>query len=172
MDRYEGKITMEFYHINRFLFDIGTIIRPGAWGRPILNGSTYSSVRPDVNYYILFREYVFEQKRLEFYPDKPSRLLGTFLCPNFLSAQNFWTVERAQGEIIYKVELLEDKPFHVADWMLTESPKTLESAYFSIPKAADAYWSYPQKQDYSESADNSLEVITESAIRISEIVYP
>ena len=57
---------MEFYHINRFLFDVGTIIRPGAWGRPILSGMTYSGLRPNVNYFILFREYVFEQIRQNF----------------------------------------------------------------------------------------------------------
>lgn len=162
---------MEFYHVNRFLFDIGTIIRSGAWGRPILTGRHYSCTSPDINYFILFREYVFEQKRRELYPDKPSRLMGTFLCPNLLSAQNFWMLERHQSDIIYKVELLEDKPFHIANWCLANPQTTPESAYYSIPNAANQYWSYLQKQDYSESSDNMLEAITESAIRISEIVY-
>ena len=163
---------MEFYHINRFLFDVGTIIRPGAWGRPILSGMSYSGLRPNVNYFILFREYVFEQIRQELYPNKPSRLKGTFICPNYLSAKNFWSIERQMGEIIYKVELLEDKPFHVADLTFTSPPQTPESLYYSIPKAAISYWGYPQKEDYTNPSDNLLEAITESAIRISEIVQP
>ena len=162
---------MEFFHVNRFLFAPGAVILPGGWGRPILNGRMYSGLNNNgVNYFILFREYVFEQIRLELFSKKPSRLQGTFICPNFVSAHNFWETERAESEIIYRVEILEDKPFHVSPWTLANQPNSPESIYYAMPKAAKNYWEFPQKDRYDLPSDNMLEAITESPIKILEVV--
>lgn len=162
---------MEFFHVNRFLFALGAVILPGRWGRPILNGRMYSELNNNgINYFILFREYVFEQMRLELFSEKPSKFQGAFIYPNFVSAHNFWGTERAESEIIYRVEILGDKPFHVSPWTLANQPDSPESIYYAMPKAAKNYWELPQKDRYDLPSDNILEAITESAIKILEVV--
>lgn len=166
---------MELYHVNDWDFAPGTIINPGDWGRPILTGLKYAHFDYHTpNYAILFREYVFEQIRFERYENKPSRLKCTFTCPTKTAIYNFWTIERQQCGIIYRVEIIDKtKPFHVAPMRLTSfaipqnEPK--KSQYYYIPECAEKYWSYPQKEFYKDDSEGfDLEALTESPIRIIE----
>lgn len=159
---------MVYYHVNRFHFGDGTIIYPGAWGRPILYGRSYSAIS-NPSYYILFREYVFEEIRRTLFPEKPSRLQSTFVCPNLESAHNFNEIERGNGEVVYRLELAGEGATHTADWTLTNPPQSLESAYITVPRAAEQYWSYPQNPPFPQ--ENVLETLVAAPLRICGVEY-
>ena len=155
-----------FYYVTTLKIEQGAVIHPGAWGRPLFQGNTYApALKP--NYFILFREYVFEDIRKQKFPNKPSRLTGVFVCPNLISAQNFNMTERSGSGLIYRVELLTDSETHTVPWCLANPPSTLESAFLSIPKVAESYWSF-QQEDFPTQLVNMLETITMSPIRICE----
>ncbi|HET7832317.1 MAG TPA: DUF2441 domain-containing protein [Gallionella sp.] len=156
--------TRQMLHMNNRYFycyslplEVGSIIRPGNWGRIL---RTYTPQSPQ-NPWLLTRELAFELARIKNYPNKPSRLDCLFICLNEGDLNEFRTASNRPFDLMYEVELVNpDAPSHIGDWTIANIQSTDNISIFE--DRANAYW-----QD-----NNAIkqEFLTLSPIRITRII--
>ncbi len=106
----------ELYHCCPIPLEIGSVIKPGNWGRVL---HLYNSKQ--VNF-VLMREYMLEAYRQNEYPDKPSRLNAVFCLPTEEEAKKYQN-NNNEWSIIYKVAPIKKAyTIHNGDYGLV-SPK-------------------------------------------------
>lgn len=90
-----------YYHVSPLHLGTGSVIKKGNWGRVI---KLYIGNCNGLN---LFRERVFEDIRLQNFPDKPSRLDAAYLLLSFEDAVRYLSVdnEAHRTSLIYKVRI-------------------------------------------------------------------
>jgi len=86
------------------------------------------------------REIVFEQIRLQYYPDRPSRFDCNFLCPTLESAVCFLKESGRRRDLLYEVELTDQNASRFeTNWFLIKDPSNL--TLDGVEMLAHAYWS-------------------------------
>lgn len=130
----------------------GSVVHAGNWGR-LLEKYTPGAGAP----WVLIRELVFEQVRLQYFSNKPSRLKSIFLCQSLPVLQRFVAQSRRSLDLGYSVELLQPNiPQHVG--CLSELNIGDTDSISTFANRAQKYW---QGQNVQEP-----EVLTESSVRI------
>jgi hypothetical protein len=142
---------MTYYYVCSYPLESGSIIRAGNWGRI----NKIHSI-PPANPVNLLREVVFENVRLQRFPDRPSRFNCNFLCPNISSFREF--IKRKPLDLHYEVELVNpDAKRFETDWSLIATYPNI----LAMEEAAVKYWN-PENV-----TENLKELLVESDIRIS-----
>ncbi|WP_025039767.1 DUF2441 domain-containing protein [Nitrosospira briensis] len=146
-----------FFHVCSVVLEVGSIIKPGNWGRVI------TMYRPaDLNA-LAVRELCYEIIRLKHFSDKPSRLNCIFLTPSLEHAINYVSRHHFTG-IIYRVEPVNEN----ASYFLA-SMSTINCLNFPYEKApaipylmtlATEYW-----QGLTEITPE-CEILIDSPVRI------
>lgn len=122
------------FHACPIMLDIGSIILPGNWGR--IEKTILGPGSP-----ILFREYLLESVRKEYFPDKPSRMESTFSCPDLQSMVTFMEAN-CSTSLCYEVEHVSpEKPFHLAPCDLV-GPASNQNTWEWASAGANRYWSW------------------------------
>lgn len=117
----------------------GVVIKPGNWGRTILEtGKTHSWWES---------ENILEEVRQKSYPEKPSRLQSAFAY-EFLETALLDRNRSAPNDYIYSV-IIDDcnKPWHRGDFNAT---RPMPRHYADMHQIADMYWQYKLKCSVSE----------------------
>lgn len=142
---------MTYYYACSYSLAPGSVIQRGNWGRICRLESIENNTH-------LLKEVIFENVRLQEYPDRPSRFEIVFLCPNLDSLLNFVRITNRSYDLLYEVELVDPsaKGFET-NWSLLPPNRVTMAA---VEEAARRYWD-PQDVD-----DNVKEVLVESDIRI------
>lgn len=144
-----GKV--KYYWLCSYILEPGSTVLPGNWGRIVKLYTTQN------NAYIYLREEIFERIRRENYPHLPSRMTSIFICEDLSTAKDFKRQSGRTFDILYEVELIDDKPVFTADWaLLNFLPEPLPLAAFE--ERANLYWK-------AENVINK-EILTESRIKI------
>lgn len=152
------------YFLSSLSLAPGSVVQPGNWGRIIERYETPSSSRQTFgSLNLIARELVFENLRLEVYPDKPSRLRAAFCCPSLADMQQYRPKTDPFGfQIVYEVQLVDPaQPTHNAPLEMIDFA---ENTYFLMETRARAhrYW--------SGHPDGPREIVTLSPLLIKAIV--
>lgn len=116
------------------MLDVGSIILPGNWGR--VEKTIAGQGSP-----VVFREYLLESVREEYFPEKPSRMESTFSCPN-LESMFFFMKANCPTSLCYEVELVSpEKPFHFAPCDLV-CPTATQNTWEWASTGTKQYWSW------------------------------
>ena len=99
---------MTLYHCSPLLLELGSIIRPGNYGRVLkMYGARHDH---------WLREQFLEFIRAQEFPDKPSRLTSAFTCEQ-LDAIELFKGRNCESGVIYEVELVDpDANSHTTDF--------------------------------------------------------
>ena len=148
---------MKYYHCSLILLELGSIIRPGNYGRLV----NLHRKEEAINHH-LYREIIFELIRSYEFPDKPSRYGSTFVCENLKSINNFKNNNCKTG-VIYEVELLNnDAKSHMTNFgyidLVYNNPT-------DICEIARDYWQFTNPSKWKLNSEN-IEIITNSSLRI------
>lgn len=152
---------MVYYYACSYPLAPESVIQKGNWGRLCRTDAVFIERRGEklvTNWSAnLLTEAVFENIRLQEFPDRPSRFNCSFVCPNVLSARNFVQKAERYRDLLYEVELVhpEAKRFGT-NWSLISMYPNITA----IENAARKYWN-PQNVE-----ENVKEVLVESDIRI------
>lgn len=142
----------KYYWLCSYPLEEGSIVLPGNWGRII---SLYWS---DGGLLIYLREKILEDIRKEKFSSRPSRLTSFFLCKSEVEAKTFQTLSGSREfDILYEVELVDDKPIFETDWSFVNFPN-MPFLLKDLEPMAYKYWQ-------AENIQNP-EVLTESRIKI------
>lgn len=118
-----SKATLDYFHLSGALLEIGSVIRPGNWGRVI----TVTGWRhPEA-----IKEMALEYVRRSRFPDRPSRLACAFAFLTIDEARNFrGRIPGFGSHILYRVNLADaDAPSHIADSRLSGPQGTLHDSW-------------------------------------------
>jgi hypothetical protein len=137
--------------------EVGSVVRPGNWGRIIRTYTPQSSPNP----WLLTRELIYEMVRIQSFPQKPSRFDCLFLCLNECDLTEFRTTTNRHLDLGYEVELVNPQAQnHLGDWTLPNMQNTDNLTVFE--NRANLYW----------QGNNIVkqELVTLSPIRITRIL--
>jgi hypothetical protein len=121
----------QLYHVCPTWLEVGSIIRPGNWGRVVdMAGVQHPNWK---------REQVLERMRQVDFPHKPSRMSAVFVCGDIRAARMFHQSSR-KWALIYEVETTEDS--RSLNWHAGDFNYCIEGHpdYTDIPKASHLYW--------------------------------
>ncbi len=150
-------MTQRYFYCYSLPLEVGSVIRPGNWGR-ILRSYTPQAYP---NAWVLIRELVWEEVRLRYFPDKPSRFEGIFVCLNEEDLNEFRATANRRLDLPYEVELVDPSASsHVGDLTLANM-QNMDSVTVFEQRAAQ-YW---QGTNIVKS-----ELITVSPIRITRVL--
>jgi uncharacterized protein DUF2441 len=150
-------VTQRYFYCYSLPLDVGSVIRPGNWGRILRTYTPQSSP----NAWILTRELVWEVVRLRSFPDRPSRFEAIFLCLSEKDLNEFSAAAGRRLDLAYEVELVDPSAgSHTGDLTLTNIQNTDSPAVFE--QRATQYW----------QGTNIVkpELITVSPIRITRVL--
>ena len=115
--------------------EVGSVIRPGNWGR-ILRTYTPQSFP---NHWLLTRELTYELVRIQNFPDKPSPFDSIFVCLSEADLNEFRNTAIRPLDLGYEVELVDPlASCHIGDWTLTNIQNTDNLSLFE--ERANLYW--------------------------------
>jgi hypothetical protein len=137
--------------------EVGSVIRPGNWGRILRTYTPQSSP----NHWLLTRELTYELVRIQNFPDKPSRFDSVFVCLSEADLNEFRNTAIRPLDLGYEVELVDPlASCHIGDWSLTNIQNTDNLPLFE--ERANLYW----------QGNNIIkqELITLSSIRIIRVL--
>lgn len=100
--RREGMCLKEYFHVSNNLMENGTILQPN-YGKVIQDPRYYNHL-PNAEQYK--KEMIFEQCRLDNFPDKPSRLNSIYLFSDIRLAIKYMQDKKIQ--YIYRVKFPSD----------------------------------------------------------------
>lgn len=152
---------MIFYFTFENALRPGEIILPGRWGAICRNNT------PNGGSVYLLREWILENIRLRFYPDRPSRLQAVFLCSTLHALIAFRSENYRHNEHAYRVELVSPdrgifitdyKFFGMSEWDKVETLEIKAHLYWQGGKTAT-------QEVLSLSAIRIVAEITESELR-------
>lgn len=149
---------MLYYYACSYLLEVGSVVKPGNWGRMIKNYT------PRVgNPWILIREMAYEEIREREFPEKPSRFEAIFLFTDIQVMIDFLREDNRQFDIIYEVELVDpSQPTHVG--CLNNTMLCNEDNYSSLLDKARAYWAANNIQNPEFVTLSSVRIIKELKI--------
>ena len=149
MTKTENKVS--YYWLCSYPLENGSIILPGNWGRMI------SLYRSDDGLLLYLREKILEEIRIREFPNLPSRMTSAFLCLTIEDAIKFRDSNNRSFDILYKVEVIDDKPVFKTDWTFLNWPMTP----FLLKDLENMAYKYWQATDIQNP-----EILTESRIKI------
>ena len=147
---------MELYHCTHLDLDNGSTINPGNWGKKIFEvGPSHESWK---------REIALEAVRSWHFPQKPSRLYGTFSCEHVDTIKCYKSKHCPNGHL-YKVEIIdEDAPIHKGDFNAIEP---LPRGNDDMWRTAIKYWQYLIKTNVEEWPNvECSEILTSSPLKV------
>ena len=150
-------MNQHYFYCYSLPLDVGSVIRPGNWGRIL---RTYTP-QTSPNHWALTRELAYELVRIRNFPNKPSRFDCVFVCVSEADLNEFRTSTNRHLDLGYEVELVNPlAPSH-----LGELPATIFEITDNLPlfeNRANLYW----------QGDNVVkqELITLSPIRITRVL--
>ena len=130
---------MPLFHSTHNKLESGMVILPGNWGNIILEqGETHPCWE---------REQVLERIRVEYYPEKPSRLKSAYCCETIEAAKCYKENNIPQG-FIYEVNIVDEtQPSHKGDFNCVEP---LPGRPENMKEIAHLYWKYELKTNIQE----------------------
>jgi len=150
-------MSQKYYYCYSLPLEVGSIIRPGNWGRILRTYTPQSSP----NHWLLTRELAYELVRVQNFPNKPSRFECIYVCLNEADLNEFRNSTNRHLDLGYEVELVDsDAPSHIGDWALANMQNTDNLSTFE--SRASLYW---QGKNVEKQ-----ELITLSSIRITRIL--
>src|SRR6266508_3095158 len=145
-----------YFYCYSLPLEVGSVIRPGNWGRILRTYTPQSSP----NAWLLVRELAYELVRAGNFPQKPSRFDSLFLCMSEADLNEFRVSSNRRLDLGYEVELVDPgAPSHVGDWTLPNMQNTDDLQVFV--NRATLYWQGAQIV--------KEELITLSPIRITKV---
>lgn len=150
-------MTHRYFYCYSLPLEVGSVIRPGNWGRILRTYTPQSSPNP----WPLTRELTYELVRIRSFPQKPSRFDCIFLCLSEKDLGEFRATTSRHLDIGYEVELVDpDAPSHIGDWTLPNISNADNLPVFE--NRATLYW----------EGNNVVkpELITLSAIRVTRVL--
>lgn len=148
---------IKYYHLSPLLLEVGSIIKPGNWGRII---SSYTMQRGEP--WFIAREFIFETIRSTEFPELPSRLSSSFVFEN-LDDANKHKKEFTQWNSLYEVEIVSPKlRRHRAGFNHISFPNNDVEFVPVTVNSAKYYW---KGEDIK-----TPEIITHSPLRILSLV--
>lgn len=146
-----------YFYCYSLPLEVGSVIRPGNWGRILRTYTPQSSPSP----WLLTRELVYEAVRIRSFPQKPSRFDSLFVCLSETDLNEFRVSTNRHLDLGYEVELVDPQaPKHLGDWTLPNMQNTDNLLVFE--QRATLYW---QGTNIVKQ-----ELITISPIRITRVL--
>jgi hypothetical protein len=150
-------MTSHYFYCYSLPLEVGSVIRPGNWGRILRTYTPQSSP----NHWLLTREVAYELVRVRSFSAKPSRLECVFVCLSENDLDEFRATTNRGLDLGYEVELVDPQaPSHLGDWTLPNMQNTDNLPMFE--NRAKLYW----------QGNNIVkpELITLSPIRITRVL--
>ena len=140
---------MNLFHASGLLYEVGDVIHPGNWGRVILGAGAAHQ--------FYFREFLFEEVRLQLAPDAPSRLRSLFGLRTIEALQAYQqTTGLRHG---YRIELSDEANIHMADLAIFDR-LFVPNGYEFAKQALTDYWQGtdgPVMEIFAETTGRVLE---------------
>lgn len=150
-------MTQHYFYCYSLPLEVGSVIRPGNWGRILRAYTPQSSPNP----WLLTRELAYELVRERSFPQKPSRFDCIFVCMSEADLNEFRSSSNRHIDLGYEVELVDPQAScHIGDWTLPNMQNTDNLPAFE--NKAALYW---QGQNIVKP-----ELITLSPIRITRVL--
>lgn len=150
-------MTQRYYYCYSLPLEVGSVIRPGNWGRILRTYTPQSSP----NHWLLTRELAYELVRVRQFPQKPSRFDCIYVCLSEADLGEFRATSNRHIDLSYEVELVDPQaPKHLGDWTLPNMQNTDNLPVFE--SRATRYW---QGNDIVKQ-----ELITLSPLRITRVL--
>ena len=150
-------MSQKYFYCYSLPLEVGSIIRPGNWGRILRTYTPQSST----NHWLLTRELAYELVRVQGFPNKPSRFECIYVCLNETYLNEFRNSTNRHLDLGYEVELVYlDATSHIGDLTLANMQNTDNITIFE--DRANLYWQ-------GENVEKQ-ELITLSPIRITRIL--
>jgi hypothetical protein len=150
-------MVQRYFYCYSLPLEVGSVIRPGNWGRILRTYTPQSSSSP----WILTRELVYELVRVRSFPKKPSRFDSIYVCFTEADLNDFKVNTNRRLDLGYEVELVNPQaPNHIGDWTLPNMQNTDDLSAFE--SRANLYW--------QGSNIVKQELITLSSIRITRVL--
>lgn len=144
---------MGYYYLNHQNYRVGSVIKPGAWGRVVLNTPGHRFLK---------MEQQFELVRCKVDSSLPSRLSCVFLFDELEMATKFQKLQRPNDKL-YEVRVLDEfAPRHKADMMLVHPELEIWNAQWGNPRL---YWT-----SANTSTTELREILTASPVQIAKRV--
>lgn len=146
-----------YFYCYSLPLEVGSVIRPGNWGRILRTYTPQSSPNP----WLLTREVAYELVRVRNFSKKPSRFESIFVCLSEDDLNEFRNTANRRLDLGYEVELVNPQaPSHLGDWTLPNMQNTDNLPAFE--NRATLYW----------QGNNIVkqELITLSPIRITRVL--
>ncbi|MGB0983102.1 MAG: DUF2441 domain-containing protein [Saprospiraceae bacterium] len=121
----------KYYHISKREIRAGANLTQSIYGERIIDART---VEADYNLYI--KEKIFEDVRLQHFPEAPSRLNCVFLYDSIETARFYWATAYSYQAYLYEVEIKKGTPFTAEMDLLNCDGKR----YTLLKKNAHKYW--------------------------------
>jgi hypothetical protein len=103
----------KYFYCYSLPLDVGSVIRPGNWGRIL---RTYTP-QTSPNAWLLIRELVYELVHTKHFATKPSRFDCLFLCLSEADLNEFRATSNRHLDLGYEVELVNpEASSHLGDW--------------------------------------------------------
>ncbi|MBK8399449.1 MAG: DUF2441 domain-containing protein [Leptospiraceae bacterium] len=142
----------EYYWLGYYELGKGSTVYPGNWGR--IKNKTFAT-SPNT-----LKELIYENIRLRYFPNLPSRLSSIFVCPSLEEIIKYQRSNNKVTEVIHKVKLVnEDANRTMADW--SKFILSQNDSFEMAEQRAKDYWSRNNIQN--------PEILIESAIEIMDI---
>lgn len=122
---------MTFYHVSHRALREGTLLTIGAYGERTRQASFMEK-----HYATYLKEEIFEDIRLQFFPNCPSRFNCVFLFPELSMAKEFYANTCGYQHYVYEVEIIKGDPFIVEMDLL----KCDNQSYGKLTANAKKYW--------------------------------
>ncbi len=149
---------MRYFYCYSLPLEVGSVIRPGNWGRIL---RTYSP-QSHPNNWLLARELAYELVRVKSFPNKPSRFDCLFVCLSETELNEFRASSNRHLDLGYEVELVDPTaPSHLGDWTLANMEISDNLPVFE--SRASLYWQ-------ATSPIAKPEFLTQSPIRITRVL--
>jgi hypothetical protein len=150
-------MTQRYFYCYSLPLEVGSVIRPGNWGRILRTYTPQSSP----NAWILTRELAYELVRMRSFAQKPSRFQSIFVCFTEADLNDFRITANRRLDLGYEVELVEPQALsHIGDWTLPNMQNTDDLSAFE--SRATLYW--------QGSNIVKQELITLSPIRVTRVL--
>lgn len=144
----------KYYWLGSYPLASGSIVEPGNWGR-IIN---LYNIQNAQSAFVAAKEFIFENIRVETYPERPSRLSCLFLCEDLASAKDFQEKNGRINDIIYEVEIVGKDEVFRTDWSIlnkcNENPKVS-----NIKELAEKYWKGVEIENPEALTNSSIKII-------------
>jgi hypothetical protein len=104
-----------YFYCYSLPLEVGSVIRPGNWGRILHTYTPLSSP----NAWVLVRELAYELVRVRDFPKKPRRFDALFVCLSETDLSEFRINANRRLDLGYEVELVDSNArSHLGDWTL------------------------------------------------------